>query len=166
MNNAIKNMQYTDFNVANFTVLMFRKINDKYIQMDKKKIQINKNEWRYHNKDFTTFDINKVAFSDNKKNYYAFDYDTGEQLTFTKKGMPKKITIDEVDIYVNRNIIEQIVRGLEIPKVKGQYVMLIIGLAMGIAIGIVVGMYLPQATKTVEETPKFLWSLVRSALKC
>jgi hypothetical protein len=42
--------------------------------------------------------MNDIAFTDKKNNYYAFDYETGEQLTFKTKGMPQKITIDEVEI--------------------------------------------------------------------
>jgi hypothetical protein len=149
--NNKKDMLFKDFNVGRYKILMFRKIGDKFVQFDTLKMDIKDNKFRYGEKDFTTFNINHIAYSDKKNNYYAFDYDSGSQLTFNEKGMPTKITIDDIDIYVNRKIIEQIVAGLEEHKGKTQWVMLILGIVIGCAIGIVIGLYMPKAGESVQQ---------------
>lgn len=150
-----KKLLFEDFNIGKYKIIMFRKIGDKYQEIERLKMEINQQKFRYHNKDFKTFDINKIAFSDKRFNFYAFDYDSGAQLTFKTKEMPDKITIEEVDVYVNRNIVEQIVKGLEDLKPKGQYLMLIIGVIMGVAIGIIIGIYIGPSfsTPTITNTP-------------
>lgn len=146
---------FEDFNIGKFNIVLFRKVGDRYHQIEKVKMDVSKDDgFRYNNKDFTTFSMKDIAYSDAKNNYYAFDYDSGEQLTFKTKGMPDKISIDDVDIYVNRNIIEQLVAGLEDLKPKGQWTMLIIGIVLGLAIGIIIGIYLaPTITGTSNIPP-------------
>lgn len=146
---------FKDFNVGQFGVIMFRKIGERFFEIDRKKIKVTEEKWRYKNKDFKTFDMNKPAFCTKKKNYYAFDYDSGAQLTFFEKGMPKNISTDDVDVYVNRHIISDLVKGLEELKPKGQYVLLVVGIVLGIAIGIIIGMYaIPKPTvEIIAPTP-------------
>jgi len=149
-----KGLLFKDFSVGQFSIIMFRKIGDRFHEIDRKNIKITDQQWRYNNKDFVTFNISDTLFSDRRKNYYGFDYDSGSQLTFKTKGMPDKITIDDVDIYVNRHLIEELVKGLEELKPKGQWMMLIIGIALGIAVGIIIGTYvMPQASQAVTNTP-------------
>lgn len=152
--NSKKDLFFKDFNVGKFKVVMFRKIGEKYHQIDKLKIKIDAQKFVYKNKDFKTFDMNKIAYSDNKNNYYAFDFDTGDQLTFKTKGMPEKISIDDVDIYVNRHIVADIVKGLEEFKPKSQWVLIVVGLILGLGIGLIIGMYVaPKPTITPQNTP-------------
>lgn len=147
-----KDMLFKDFNVGRFKIVMYRKIGDKYHEIDRLKMDIKDKVFKYNNKDFKTFNINDIAFSDKNFNYYAFDYDTGEQLKFNTKKMPKSISVEDVDIYVNRGIIEQLVKGLEDLKPKGQWLMLIVGAILGVGIGIIIGMYaIPKPT--VAPTP-------------
>lgn len=134
-----KDLLFKDFNIGEYSVIMFRKINERYVEIERLKMSITDKSFHYKNKDFPTFDIKKPFFSDKKYNYYGFDYDNGDQLTVNTKGMPDKITIDEIDIYVNRGIIEQIVRGLEEPKNKKEWIMLIVGAVLGVGIGIIIG---------------------------
>jgi len=125
-------------------------IGEKYVQIDKIKIDVDTGKFRYKNKDFTKgFDMNKIAYSDAKNNYYAFDFDSGEQLTFNAKGLPEKVTIDDLDVYVNRHIISDLVAGLEDNKKgKGQWMMLIIGVILGLAIGVIIGQQLAGSMAT------------------
>ncbi len=148
-----KSLLFKDFNVGNFMVIMFRKIGDKYHEIDRKRINVTQNTFRYNHKDFVGFDMKNVLFSDKKNNYYGFDYDTGEQLNFHIKGMPKIVSIEDIDMYVNRNIIKNIVAGLEELKPKGQYLMLIVGIVLGLAIGIIIGMYVSPTVGTPVQTP-------------
>lgn len=134
-----KDLLFKDFNVGEYSVIMFRKINNRYVEIERLKMSIITKSFNYKGKDFPTFNINEPFFSDRKNNYYGFDFDSGEQLTIATKGMPKNITVDEVDIYVNRGIIEQIVRGLEEAKSKKEWIMLIVGVALGIGIGLIIG---------------------------
>jgi hypothetical protein len=137
-----KDLLFKDSNVGKYSVIIFRKISDKYNMVDTIKIDIKKDGFRYEDKDFTTFDMNKVAYSDKHSNYYAFDYDNGDQLTFKTKGLPENITIKDIDIYVNRHVIADLVAGLEQPKNKGQWLMLIVGAVLGVGIGIIIGQYI------------------------
>jgi len=133
---------FKDFNIGKYTVKLFRFIGGKYVEVDTVKMDISKDTgFKYRNKDFRTFDASKISFSDSRSNYYAFDLDTGSQLIMNKRSMPERISVDDVDTYVNRGIIEQIVKGLEDIKPKGQWLMLICGLALGLGIGIVIGIY-------------------------
>ena len=155
-----KELLFKDFNVGKYAVVMYRKIADRFVEIDKLKIDIKDEQFRYNNKDFKTFDVSKPAYSNKNYNYYAFDYDTGSQLTFKEKGMPEKITVDDIDIYVNRHIIEDLVKGLESPKQKGQWLMLIVGAVLGLGIGIVIGMEIgapkSQSAKFIYETIKIV----------
>jgi hypothetical protein len=137
-----KSLLFEDFNIGKYSILLFRKIGDKYVQIDKKRMNIKDDKFVYNHKDFKTFDIKKPFFSDKKNNYYAFDYDSGDLLTVHTKGMPEKVTIHDVDIYVNRNIIEQLVKGLESPTDKKQWFMLIVGAVLGVGIGIIIGQFI------------------------
>lgn len=157
-----RQLMFKDFNISQYSVVMFRKINDRYIEVEKKRIDVKENKWRYNNKDFLTFNVNNIAFSDKRNNYYAFDYDTGKQLSFKEKGMPDKITIEEVDIYVNRGIIAQLVQGLEEKTNKSQWLMLIVGVILGLGIGLIIGMYIkptveaPQAQALINGVINFV----------
>jgi hypothetical protein len=137
-----KELLFKDFSVGKYSVIIFRKIGDKYTIVDTIKIDIKKEGFRYEDKDFPTFDMNKVAYSDKHSNYYAFDYDNGSQLSFNTKGLPENITIKDIDIYVNRHVIADLVAGLETPKNKGQWLMLIVGAVLGVGIGIIIGQYI------------------------
>lgn len=140
--NKNKELLFKDFSVGKYSVIIFRKIGDKYTIVDTIKIDIKKDGFRYEDKDFPTFDMNKVAYSDKRNNYYAFDYDNGSQLTFNTKGLPENITIKDIDIYVNRHVITDLVAGLETPKNKAQWLMLIVGAVLGVGIGIIIGQYI------------------------
>lgn len=141
-NKKDNNLMYEDFNVGRYFIIMFRQIGGKYHEIDRLKIEINQSTFRYNNKDFSNVDLEKIAFTDKRNNYYAFDYDNGTQLFFSKQEIPNSVTIDEIDIYVNRNLISQLVAGLEPPKGKGQYLMLIVGAVLGVGIGIVIGQFI------------------------
>lgn len=135
-----KDLLFKDFNVGKYSIIMFRKINDRYIEIERLKMSITNKVFNYKGKEFITFDINMPFFSDKDYNYYGFDYDSGEILTVKTKGMPKEITIDDIDTYVNRGIIEQIVRSLETPQEnKGKYLLIVVGLILGIGIGLIIG---------------------------
>jgi hypothetical protein len=148
-----KALLFNDFNVGKFKIIFFRMIGGKYHEIDRKKIQINQCEptkFRFNNKAFTTFDIEKIGFSDKKYNYYCFDYDTQAQLVFNERNMPENIEGSFVDTIINRGIIEQLVKGLEDLKPKGQWLYIAIGLILGLAIGLIIGILIaPYLTHTV-----------------
>lgn len=148
---AKKQLLFKDFSVGRYMVKMYRLIGDHYHEIDKKRIKITQGKFRYNNKDFTIFKINQIAFSDRKNNYYAFDYDSGDQLTFNKSKMPKDVSREDLDIYTNRGIIADLVKGLEDIKPKSQWILLIAGLVLGIGIGIIIGLYAfpHEATTTI-----------------
>lgn len=148
-----KSMLFTDFNVGKFKIVLYRKIGNKYHEIDRRKMIVEQNKFTYNGKDFTTFDIQKIGFSDKKNNYYCFDYDSGAILTFSKTDMPNNLKIEDVDTYVNRGIIEQLVKGLEELKPKGQWILLIVGIIMGVAIGIIIGMYVAPSFSHTTTTP-------------
>jgi len=135
-----KSLKYTDFAVSKYTVILFRKIIDKYVEVERKQINIKDNKIRLNNKDYP-FKSSLVAFADSNHNYYAFDYDKGHQLTFNILEFPTgKISIDDIDTYVNKGIISQIVAGLEKRKTdRSQWTMLILGIVIGLAIGFIIG---------------------------
>lgn len=135
-----KELLFKDFNVGEYVIIMFRKINNKYTEIERLKMAITNKTFNYNGKEFTTFDMNKPIFSDKKNNYYAFDYDSGDILYINGSSLPKNITIEDIDTYVNRGIIEQLVRSLEQPKQdKGKWLLIIVGLILGIGIGLIVG---------------------------
>ncbi len=132
---------FKDFEIGKYAVKFYRKFGGKYVEVDSTKLEITKSKFTYNNKDFSLFNKENIAFSDRNNNFYAFDLDSGKQLTFNELSLPNKISLEDVDTYVNRGIIEQIVKGLEDLKPKGQWLMLICGLALGLGIGIVIGIY-------------------------
>lgn len=132
---------YTDMAIGFYSVIMFRKIAGVYTEIDREKVKVEQSKFRYKGKkDFIKIDVGKIAFRDKKRNYFAFDYDTGNQIFFNEKEFPtKKITIDEVDNYVNKGIISQIVAGLETIKSDKKIGLLIVVGALGGTIGFIVG---------------------------
>lgn len=161
-----KALLFNDFNIGKFKIVFFRLIGGKYHEIDRKTIKINQMEptkFRFNNKSFLTFNIENIGFSDRKNNYYCFDYDTQAQLTFSKTDMPKNIDGTFADVIINRGIVEQLVKGLEDLKPKGQWTMFIIGLISGICIGLVIGFLVgpsiipssPTTTPTLTPTPTF-----------
>lgn len=140
---------YTDIKTGVYRILLFRNINGSYVQVEKLKHKVIDTKFTHNHKDFK-FDAEIIAYSDEKYNYYAFDFDLGTQLTFNKKRFPKDITIDEIDTYVNRGIIAQIISGLEKRKEgKGQWLIVILGAVMGGAIGFIIGQQLTPKTPIV-----------------
>lgn len=138
-----KELLFKDFNVGNYKVILYRKVGNRYVEIERKTIQINKQEgFKYNNKDFCVFKIDDIAFADSNHNYYAFDYDTGAQLTFNEKNMPESISIDDVDIYVNRGIIKQLIDSLETKTDKAKFLFIIVGAVLGLGIGLIIGMQL------------------------
>jgi hypothetical protein len=132
---------YTDLNVGNYVFLFFRKIGNRYVRIDKKRISVDKQKLRYKGKDFSLIDINAILFSDNKNNYYGFDYDTEQQLFIKGNESPKNMTLDEIDEYVNKGILRQLVDELEKPQSDTGKILLwlIVGVVIGVLIGYVVG---------------------------
>jgi hypothetical protein len=131
---------YTDFKVSNYVIKMFRKINGSYVEIDTVKQKVDSNKFAYGKKDFL-FNPEDLAFSDSKNNYYAFDFDNGDRLKFNAKSFPEKISIQDVDRYVNQGIIAQIVAGLEKGKDSkyGMLMYIILGAVVGGAIGFIIG---------------------------
>ena len=128
---------YTDLEKGIYNVLLMRYIGDKYVQVDRVKIKITDKKFRYMEKDFM-FNPKLLAFSDQKCNFYAFDYDTCEQLSFNKREFSKDIMITnkEIDIYVNQGILSQLFSGLEKRKEgKGGWILAILFFIIGFAIG-------------------------------
>lgn len=123
---------YTDFNSGKYTVLMYRKISNRYVRIDKVKLNIKEQKFRYKMNDFINFDRNAILFSDEKNNYYGFDFDTKEQLSMSNKELPKSITLAEIDRYVNQGLIRQLSSDLEKPKSdKREWIMFLIGAVCG-----------------------------------
>lgn len=137
-----KDLLFKDKKAGNFFIIMYRLINGTPTEIERLRMNIKDNKFVYNGKDFSMFDKSKVAFTDKKNNYYAFDYDDEKQLVFNSGALPKDISKEDIDVYVNRGIIAQIVQALEKEKGKGQYLMLIVGGVFGLAIGLIVGMYL------------------------
>jgi len=148
---------FTDFTIGKYVIDMYRKINTNYVRFDTVKIDIKSNKFRYGNKDFI-FNISDVAFSDKDANHYAFDYDDASRLKFNKKEFPEKISVDDVDRYVNSGIIAQIIKGLEKPKENkyGMIIYFVLGAVVGGAICFFIGtqvtssktVYLPAPSPT------------------
>jgi hypothetical protein len=132
---------FTDFNVGKYAFIFFRFIGNKWIEVERVKMTIDQTKFRYKNKDFNLLDLSKPLFSDKSNNYYGFDFDTCVQLAFYSQKMPKDITTEDIDTYVNRGIIGELVKSLEEPKQKFQWVMLAVGIALGIAIGLIIGIF-------------------------
>lgn len=131
------NLLYQDLNVGKYMIMFFRKINGKYVLVEKKKLKIEHTKFRFHNRDFTLMKFEWVLYSDNKFNYYGFDFDKQTQLCFNEGGkLPEGITLEDIDIYINRNVIAQAIQGLEkLDSKKSQWLMLIVGACIGFGIG-------------------------------
>lgn len=155
---------YTDLAIGDYKVAMFRKIGGKYVCIDKIKIRIDDTKgFRYKGKDFNLFNKNLIGWTDSKCNYYAFDFDKQLQLTFNELNLANdKITLDDIDNYVNKGIIAQMIAGLEKAKSeKGQWIMLILGAVIGGVIGFVIGQYVTgNSAKQAEETAKMVMMLI------
>ncbi len=132
---------YTDMNIGNYDVLMYRKIGDRYVKIDKKRISVKDTKFTYKGKDFVLLDLSKILFSDNKHNYYGFDFDNGTQLCFTSGTIPKNISLEEIDNYVNKGIIQQLTNNLEEKHsdTGKMLIWIIIGIAIGGLAGYVIG---------------------------
>lgn len=134
---------YTDLNVGKYTMLILRQIGHKYVCIDKIKIEINENKFRYKGKDFTLFDKNNIFYSDSKENYYAYDFDNSLQIGVSTSEMPKQVSLEIIDKYVNSGLIAQIIAGLEKAKSdKGNWIMIILGACLGGMIGFFIGQYM------------------------
>jgi hypothetical protein len=163
---------FTDFNIGNYAVKMYRLIADKFVEIDTIKIKIDEKKFTYGKKDFM-FNPKHIAFSDAKNNYYAYDFDKGTPLKFNLAGLnekgesnqnqqlmfkaielPAKISIEDVDRYVNSGIIAQIIAGLEKPKSSkyGALLYIILGAVLGGAIGFIISQQITP-TKTVYVIP-------------
>lgn len=132
-----KTTVYTDLEKGIYNVLMMRLIGTKYVQVDRVKIKVDAENFRYADKDFL-FNPKLLAFSDQKCNFYAFDFDTCEQMFFGKRKFAKDVVITnkEIDNYVNKGLIAQLIAGLEKRKEgKGQWLMAILFFIIGFAIG-------------------------------
>lgn len=123
---------YTDLAIGKYSVMFFRRVGERYIVIDTVKLNISNNVFRYKGKDFMHFDLSKPLFQNGNKNFFGFDYDTKAQLGFIGKELPKNITLKEIDDYVNKGLIRQLVEGIEKPKSdKSQWIMFIIGCVCG-----------------------------------
>lgn len=152
----------TTKDINSYIVKLYRKIGDSYIEVDEKKVKPKAGKFRIDNKDFGAFDTEKIAYSSGKHKYYAFDYDSGGQLFFNEKKLPENVSIEDIDNYVNKGIIAQILKGLENLKTdKTQYMMLIIGVIIGALTGFVIGnIILPNTQQpNIPTTTKFILSL-------
>jgi len=141
---------YTDITTGIYKILLFRNINGSYIQVEKIKHKVTNEKFRYNNKDFK-FNAGNIAFSDEKCNYYAYDFDLGTQLSFNERNLPKNISIGELDAYVNRAVISQIIAGLEKRKEdnKGKLMLVVLAGIMGGAIGFIIGQQIAPKTQTI-----------------
>jgi hypothetical protein len=136
---------FLDFSVGKYKVIMYKLIGNVYTEIDRTEIKVENSQFRYkpkfgkYHKDFVKIDTKLIAFRDSKFNYYAFDFDTGDQIYYQTKEFPKgKITLDEIDVYVNGGIIKQIVAGLEKVKAESKTGLIIIVGIMGGAIGFII----------------------------
>lgn len=115
-----------------YLVIMYRKINGIYTVIDKIKVNIKDQKFIYKGSDFVNFDLNNPMFCDKDHYFYGFDYDTKEQFGISGKALPKGISLEQIDRYVNRGLIRQLVQGIEKPKSeKSQWIMFIIGCVCG-----------------------------------
>jgi hypothetical protein len=148
-------------NISSYKIRLYRKIGDSYVEVDEKNVKPKEGKFRVDNKDFGAFDKEKIAFTDKKHKYYAFDYDSGSQLFFSPKELPETVSIDDIDNYVNKGIISQILKGLEkLKDDKKIYINLILGIVIGAVMGFAIGYALiPQINKPIETT-KFILSLM------
>lgn len=136
---------FTDFNMGKIKALVMRKIGNKMVVIDKIELKYDQTTVRYKNKDFSHFDKDLIYFSDAENNYYAFDFDTGNQLGTGTKQFPDKFTVDDIDVYVNRNIIAQLASGLEkIKQEKGKFIIIILAGVLGGIIGFMIGQSVAQ----------------------
>jgi|WetSurMetagenome_2_1015567.scaffolds.fasta_scaffold611799_1 hypothetical protein len=141
----------TDLNAGKYTVIFFRLISGKYTVIDTIKINIKEKLFRYKNKDFLNFNMNTPLFADTKFNYFGFDYDSGKQLSFNLSELSNKISLEEIDRYVNQGLISQLAHSLEKPKSdKTQWVWLIMGIVVGICIGFVIGNVIGSGSYNVQ----------------
>ena len=139
-----------DFNANKFKITIYRKVGDRYVELESKKIKMEDKNFRMFEKDFI-LDTKKIAFSDKRSNCYAFDYDTGTPLTFDKLDK-NALGNEEIDVYVNRGIIRQLVKALEKTNTdKGQWIFYIVCLGLGVAVGFIIGQQLTAAN--IANTP-------------
>lgn len=150
-------MSFKDFNTASFKVVFYRMIANVPHEIGRENIKVDSNKFKFKDKDFSLFDRNKIAFSDNDNKYYAFDYDSTKQLTLIQPEQPKKITeiMDLIDTWINKNVIQQLTAGLEHPQgTRSLIIAIIVCLVIGLVAGVLVGYFghtpAPAATQTVK----------------
>lgn len=151
---------YTDTNKGIYKIKMFRKIGGKYVCIDTVKIKVDDTKFRYKGKDFSLFLKDRIGWADSKANYYAFDFDKEKQLTLTDMTLvTDKVSLEDLDIYVNKGLIAQLVAGLE--KAKSEKYQWILALVIGVMAGIM-GFFIGQyvANQPAEEAAKMALMLV------
>lgn len=146
---------FKDFNLAYYMVIFYRKIANIYHEIDRQKLEIKDSKLRYNNKDFSLIDRNKIAFADKENKCYAFDFDSGEQLTFNepKSDSTLKEIKDLIDTWINKNVIKQLTAGLENSTGSRSLIIAIfVSLIIGLIAGVLVGYF--GHTPPPTETPK------------
>jgi len=123
------------------TVYILRKFNDTYKLVKKIKIKDTVETISYRNKSFR-IDLKKTAFLNSSKPQIFIDFDTGSILSF--KEIKTHISPDELDNYVNKKIVSQLVGGLLFNQQN--IFMYCIFFAFGIALGLALYPYIPQPT--------------------
>lgn len=159
---------FTDLAVGKYKVKFFRRIGDRYVCIDTVNLKIEDNKpFRYKNQDFNLFNKRLFGWTDGKFNFYAFDFDSKEQLTFNRQDLEiGKVTLEDIDNYVNKGLIRQLVAGLEDAKSpKGQWIMCILFLIVGVLIGYFIGQYITnkgfEDAQNASKTAQFILGLWR-----
>jgi len=119
-------------------VYILRKFNDTYILVKKIKISSTAESVSYKNKTFK-LDFKLSAFLNSNTPQIFIDYDTGDTLSFNE--VKSKISPDELDIYINKGIISQLVGGLLFNQQNILIYLIFFG--FGIALGLALYPYIP-----------------------
>ena len=123
------------------TVYLLRKFNDTYRLVKKIRIKDTAETVSYRDKSFR-IDLKKTAFLNSSKPQVFIDFDTGSILSFNE--VKSHISPDELDNYVNKKIVSQLVGGLLFNQQN--IFMYCIFFAFGIALGLALYPYIPQPT--------------------
>lgn len=159
--------RYEDFNVATLKVKFYRNIANIMHEIGTEDIKVDSNKFKFKDKDFSILDRSKIAFSDNENKYYAFDYDTTEQLTFKRPNHSPKVKeiIDLLDTWINKNVIQQLTAGLEHPAgTKSLIIAIFVSLAIGLICGVLVGYFghSPAPQQSTQTAKAFVGAIINA----
>lgn len=142
---------------SKFEAIILRKINNGYTKIGQMKIKNTATSFRFKTGDKSvTFIIKeniKVAYSDGKKSYLFYDFDSGI-LAFEKERFP--LTIAELDDMISKNVLaglfSKIKGSLEKTEISGTILKYIVVLGLGLTIGWILheAVYPPVTAKILE----------------